>query len=196
MPDALAFKAASSFAGGISHQYLTCGALLGGIMIISMKYGRGENREDFEALQNGMELANKLMFKFKQEFGTLNCRDITGMKGNSLEEALEYSRSGLHDERCPVVCGKTARMVAEVLDELKTSVGAVHLIVNRVNGDQLPQPLAKAIQEHGLNLAGLVPADPAVNELDALGEPIVKLPLDSVSRRSLESILATLNGAL
>jgi CO dehydrogenase maturation factor len=89
-----------------------------------------------------------------------------------------------------------AGRVAEVLDELKTSVGAVHLIVNRVNGDRLPEPLAKAIQEHGLNLAGLIPADPAVNELDALGEPIVKLPLDSASRSSLESILASVNGAL
>jgi CO dehydrogenase maturation factor len=89
-----------------------------------------------------------------------------------------------------------AGRVAEVLDELKTSVGAVHLIVNRVNGDRLPEPLAKAIQEHGLNLAGLVPADPAVNELDAMGEPIVKLPLDSVSRSSLESILASVNGVL
>ena len=70
------------------------------------------------------------------------------------------------------------------------------MIVNRVNGDRLPEPLAKAIQEHGLSLAGLVPADPAVNELDGMGEPIVKLPLDSVSRSSLESILASVNGPL
>jgi CO dehydrogenase maturation factor len=89
-----------------------------------------------------------------------------------------------------------AGRVAELIDELKTSVGAAYLIVNRVNGDRLPEPLMVAIEQHKLKLAGLIPADPAVNELDALGEPIVKLPADAPSRRSLEAILASVNGGL
>ena len=89
-----------------------------------------------------------------------------------------------------------AGRVAELVDELKTAVGATFLIVNRVNGDTLPEPLSRAIEEHNLTLAGLIPADPAVNELDALGEPIVKLPADAAIRRSLASILASLNGGL
>lgn len=87
-----------------------------------------------------------------------------------------------------------AGRVAELVDELKTSVGSTYLIVNRVNGDQLPELLLRAIADHKLELAGLIPADPAVNELDALGEPIVKLPADAPSRRSLERILGSLNG--
>ena len=89
-----------------------------------------------------------------------------------------------------------AGRVAELVDELKTSVGAVYLIVNRVNGDSLPEPLLKAIEEHKLNLAGIIPADPAVNELDALGEPLVKLPEDAPVRRSLDAILASVNGGM
>lgn len=89
-----------------------------------------------------------------------------------------------------------AARVAEVIDELKTAVGGAYLIVNRVRGELLPEPLTKAIEEHKLKLAGLIPADPAVNELDAVGEPIVKLPADSPVRRSLEAILASLNGGL
>ena len=50
--------------------------------------------------------------------------------------------------------------------------------------------------EHNLKLVGLIPADPAVNELDALGEPIVRLPEDAPIRRSLAAILASLNGGL
>ncbi len=87
-----------------------------------------------------------------------------------------------------------AGRVAELIDELKTSVASTYLIVNRVNGDQLPELLLRAIADHKLELAGLIPADPAVNELDALGEPIVKLPADAPSRRSLERILGSLNG--
>lgn len=89
-----------------------------------------------------------------------------------------------------------AGRVAELVDELKTDVGDVYLIVNRVLGDTLPEPLMKAIEEHKLKLAGLIPADPAVNELDALGEPIVSLPDDAPIRRSLESILKSVNGGV
>jgi CO dehydrogenase maturation factor len=89
-----------------------------------------------------------------------------------------------------------AARVAELVEELDTAVGSVCLVVNRVNGDALPEPLRKAIEEHNLNLVGLLPADPAVNELDALGEPLVKLPPDSPMRRSLEEILAALDGDL
>ena len=89
-----------------------------------------------------------------------------------------------------------AGRVAELVNELKTTVGTTYLIVNRVIGDKLPEPLMAAIAERNLTLAGLIPADPAVNELDALGEPIVKLPADAPSRQSLEVILTSLNGVL
>jgi CO dehydrogenase maturation factor len=86
-----------------------------------------------------------------------------------------------------------AGRVAELVDELKTEVGEAYLVVNRVSGDRLPEPLVTAIKEQKLALAGLIPADPAVSDLDAMGEPIVKLPADAPSRRSLEAILAALN---
>jgi CO dehydrogenase maturation factor len=89
-----------------------------------------------------------------------------------------------------------AGRAAELVDELKTAVDAIYLVVNRVNGDTLPEPLMKAIEDHSLKLGGLIPADPAVNELDALGEPIVKLPEDAPVRRSLEALLASVNGGL
>lgn len=89
-----------------------------------------------------------------------------------------------------------AARVAELVDELKTTVGAVHLIVNRVLGDGLPKALAALVGEKRLSLAGLVPADPKVAELDALGEPIVRLPLDSPSRVAVERILAAVDAGL
>ena len=89
-----------------------------------------------------------------------------------------------------------AGRVAELVDELKTAVGEAYLLVNRVNGEELPEPLTRAIEEHKLKLGGLLPADPAVNELDALGEPITKLPLDSPMRSKLEAFLTSLNGGL
>jgi len=90
----------------------------------------------------------------------------------------------------------TAGRVAEVIDELKTTVGAAYLIVNRVNGEQLPEALRQAIDEHKLRLAGLVPADPAISDLDAQGEPIVRLADQAPARRALAAILSSLDGGL
>jgi CO dehydrogenase maturation factor len=89
-----------------------------------------------------------------------------------------------------------AGRVAELVDELKTDVGKAVLIVNRVNGDDLPVPLMDAIKEHKLELAGLIPADPAVNELDAHGEPIIGLPQEAVSRQALQAILTSIDSDL
>jgi CO dehydrogenase maturation factor len=89
-----------------------------------------------------------------------------------------------------------AGRVAELIEELDTAVGSAYLVVNRVNGDDLPEPLKKAIADQKLRLAGLLPADPAVNELDAEGQPIVALPEDAPVRRSLEAVLASLDGGL
>ncbi|MBN1659751.1 MAG: AAA family ATPase [Anaerolineae bacterium] len=89
-----------------------------------------------------------------------------------------------------------AGRVVELVDELKTAVGAAYLIVNRVPESGLPAPLRAHIEEKGLRLAGTLPADPAVNELDAMGEPIVNLPIDSPARRKLEEILSSLNGGM
>jgi CO dehydrogenase maturation factor len=89
-----------------------------------------------------------------------------------------------------------AGRAAEVVDELKTAVGSIYLIINRVNGEVLPESLMKAIEAHNLRLAGLIPSDPGVNALDAMGEPVTKLPEDAPIRSSLEAILASLNGGL
>ena len=86
-----------------------------------------------------------------------------------------------------------AERVIELVDELKTDVGEAYLIVNRVPESGLSEPLRAYIEEKGLRLVGTVPADPAVNELDAMGEPIVKLPPESPARRKLEEILSSLN---
>lgn len=84
-----------------------------------------------------------------------------------------------------------AARVAELVDELKTTVGSVYLVVNRVLGGALPEALAALVAEKGLRLAGLVPADPLVADLDARGEAITRLPLDAPSRVAVEGILAS-----
>jgi len=81
-----------------------------------------------------------------------------------------------------------------VIDELKTAVGAAYLIVNRVNGDQRPSPCSRPSLSVSSNSPAFVPADPAIGDLDAKGEPIVRLADQAPARRGLAAILSSLDG--
>jgi CO dehydrogenase maturation factor len=88
-----------------------------------------------------------------------------------------------------------AQKVVELVDELQTRVGQIHLLINRVPTDGqgeplLPPPLAEEVQRLELPLLGLVPQDPEVARLDAIGVPMWDLPEDSAARQALDGLLA------
>jgi len=79
---------------------------------------------------------------------------------------------------------------------LGSRVGQSYLLVNRVPVDAGGEPrlapeLADRIHELHLPLLGLLPLDPAVSQLDALGQPLVNLPLDAPIRRHLIARVAS-----
>ena len=63
--------------------------------------------------------------------------------------------------------------------ELDINIKRTVLVVNRVVGNELPQPLLDAIEKMNVEVAGVVPADPNVSEFDAWGRPLVELRPDS-----------------
>jgi len=80
----------------------------------------------------------------------------------------------------PTVRGiKAAEGILVLSGELDINIRRTALVVNRVVGDELPQPLLDAIEDMKVELAGVIPADPNVNEFDAWGRPLVELQSDS-----------------
>jgi CO dehydrogenase maturation factor len=79
----------------------------------------------------------------------------------------------------PTVRGiRAAGSIAAMAAEIDVNVRRTALIVNRVAGP-LPDALQSAIDELGIDVLGMIPADDRVGELDAAGRPLIALNGDS-----------------
>jgi len=83
-----------------------------------------------------------------------------------------------------------AQRMAEMVPELEIGVGHVYLIVNRLRpiGDRDEMPLARAVEQSGLELLGTVPDDPAMAEFEFTGRPLVELPAGTAVYQAVQEI--------
>lgn len=90
----------------------------------------------------------------------------------------------------PAVRGiRTAATLSALADELKVSVGARYLLINRVHG-ALDPVLVAAVAETGVDLLGTVPADDAICAIDLAGTGAFDLPDDSAALAAVKDLLA------
>ena len=85
----------------------------------------------------------------------------------------------------------TAARMQQLIGELRTQVGRVALVINRVE-DGLPPELEKAVADSGLELVGTLATDPKVLGLEGRGAPLTELPADSTLWLGVSDIAAKL----
>jgi CO dehydrogenase maturation factor len=89
----------------------------------------------------------------------------------------------------PTIRGlRAASSIAELARDIEIEIRDVQLVVNRVNGE-LPEPLTLSIDELGLAVAAFVPEDEKINQLDALGQPLIRLEEQSPASGALEELV-------
>ena len=92
----------------------------------------------------------------------------------------------------PTIRGVTAAArVIDLVKEMRTKVGKVYLVVNRVR-DRLPPEISKAVTELGLEMIAAIPEDPNLADLEIKGKPIIELPQNSPLRGGVEEIISKL----
>ena len=116
------FRAGSGLCGGVACSGHACGTVTGGMMVISLFYGRDfQNFQDEDKMLEGFKLGQPLIDKTEKEYGNINCYDIqdklTGRHYScwSEEEQKIAEENGLHAKICPEVVGKAARWTMEIL---------------------------------------------------------------------------------
>jgi len=86
----------------------------------------------------------------------------------------------------------TAARMNKLIDELRSSVGRVGLIVNRVRGNLSPE-ITRTIDESGLQIIALIPEDPEMPDLEMQGRPVAELSQDSPLRLQVREIVQSLD---
>lgn len=72
----------------------------------------------------------------------------------------------------------TAGRMKKLIEEMRSNVGKVGLVVNRVRGELSPE-IKKAIDDTGLQIIDLIPEDPDMAGLEMQGKPVTELPPES-----------------
>lgn len=114
-----AIKSMGAFGGGIASTGRACGALIGGVALISSIYSRGnlEEKEDPRMWRLSYKFAKKFE-EITQPYGGINCQDIARVDWSDKEAAREFSTNP--DSRrklCVKLVGDTAYILGKILDE-------------------------------------------------------------------------------
>lgn len=93
----------------------------------------------------------------------------------------------------PTIRGITAAArMKKLIEELRSNVGKVGLIVNRVKGELSPE-IERAIEESGLEVFALIPEEPDMSDLEMKGKPVTDLPQESPLQLKVKEIVERLS---
>ncbi|MBK5093074.1 MAG: AAA family ATPase [Actinobacteria bacterium] len=82
----------------------------------------------------------------------------------------------------------TAVRIRDLARQLKLDVRRFYLVVSRVRGS-LEGPLAEAVEQLDIELAGVITDDPEISRLEEGGEPLTGLGADSEARSAVRGMM-------
>ncbi len=137
LEDEMTYKSASFLGGGLAATGLTCGALVGGAMVLGMVYGRGNPHDGKNPERGGP--AYKLVRWFEREYGHCLCRNLRQQHSMDKAALKAWDASGGH-EKCFQICGKVAGKGAEIISDQGTARVSQDQAVEAEKTMALPEP--------------------------------------------------------
>jgi len=131
---------------------------------------------------------DKLVKDYKYNYIVMDCE--AGMEHISRQTTRDVDVLLIMSD--PTVRGVTvAARMKDLIRELRSNVGKVGLIVNRVK-DGLSPEIKKVIDESGLQIIALIPEDPNIAVLEMKGIPITELPQESPLQLKVKEMIECL----
>ena len=88
-----------------------CGALSGGIMVISMFTGRTSSTE---SVTDTYDVVRKLLDKFRLQFGSTNCQELTGCDLGT-EDGQNFFKTNNGKQKCRVYTEEATRIALSLI---------------------------------------------------------------------------------
>jgi len=127
---------------------------------------------------------DKLVKDYKYNYIVMDCE--AGMEHISRQTTRDVDVLLIMSD--PTIRGITvAARMKDLIGELRSNVGEVGLIVNRVKGELSPE-IKKIIDESGLQIIALIPEDPNMAGLEMKGRPVTELPQESPLQLKVKEI--------
>ena len=108
-----ALKAAACFGGGMRCGEV-CGAVTGALMALGIRFGSC-TPNDSEGKQRGNSKAIGFIKAFKEQHGTLLCRELLGYNPGIPEDMQKINELGLHDTVCPKAIADAVEIAGEII---------------------------------------------------------------------------------
>jgi len=131
---------------------------------------------------------DKLVKDYKYNYMVMDCE--AGMEHISRQTTRDVDVLIIMSD--PTIRGVTvAARMKDLIRELRSNVGKIGLIVNRVK-DGLSREIKKVIDESGLQIIALIPEDPYMTVLEMKGRSITELPQESPLQLKVKEMIECL----
>lgn len=107
---------ATGFCGGMSRHAGMCGAVTGGIMGISLIFGRTGTEETTSECYAAV---SEFFKAFNMLHGSLNCKDLIGFDLGIPEELEQFRKKNPEYGKCKQLSADAAHLVQEIIDRRK-----------------------------------------------------------------------------
>jgi C_GCAxxG_C_C family probable redox protein len=114
LPRETALRISQGFGGGMARMAETCGALTGAFMVIGLKNGRTQAKDD-AAKEKTYALCQELVRRFRARHGSLRCKELLGSDIGTPEGAKIARNEKLHDDLCPHLIVSAAEILEDLL---------------------------------------------------------------------------------
>lgn len=111
-----ALRLSSSFGGGMGRLREVCGAFSGLLMVMGAVYGYSDVSDPYLKSEH-YRLVQKLAARFKEETGSLICRDHLGLSGASEPESPVRTEDFYKTRPCAKLIMTAARIADEYISE-------------------------------------------------------------------------------
>jgi CO dehydrogenase maturation factor len=128
---------------------------------------------------------DKLVKDYKYNYIVMDCE--AGMEHISRQTTRDVDVLLIMSD--PTMKGvTTAARMNQLIRELRSNMGKVGLVLNRVRGELSPE-IKRAIDESGLQIIAVIPEDPDMAGLEMKGRPVTELPPRSPIQLKVKEIV-------